>query len=434
MSISENNVSDIRKSHRIVESKSDFSPAIITYCKKPRKTQKISVKRNVKLKTVICAICNKKQIPYRKTRKHGPASTTNVPLSNSSGNVCLFCVTVSSNKRKKCTKEMASTQMKGKEKYLDEARAFAKSLTEVLQDSEAERLFCPSYKSQPCACLQKYVLSDANESQSRAYQLLHLLKEAKLLSNQKFYSHETSSPSDVCENGRKKSIGLGNGQKRSIEFEQFVILQRQYLREEIKLCERACQKVLFYSNNFLHKKLKTEPEKRRADRKKGKAALGLLIPISEFAHEPCCPNKCVLMALTHSTLVQQWRERAAASQADAWRVLAEMLTPSAGGKANCFKFVAKVTGCSNSTISKVEDQMALTGGEREPPEHGLKKWWQEQASKYSGDLVHGEKVFNERTKLNVKQRSTISSAKLTAQVVKLPCNVTSTPGVLSSTE
>lgn len=33
-----------------------------------------------------------------------------------------------------------------------------------------------------------------------------------------------------------------------------------------------------------------------------------------------------------------------------------------------------VTGCSQSTISKVSEQMKKTGGDREPPPHGLKKW------------------------------------------------------------
>ena len=57
---------------------------------------------------------------------------------------------------------------------------------------------------------------------------------------------------------RKMLIGLGNGHKRSRAFEAFVMEKRQYLRNEVKLCERGSQKVLMYSNNFLHKRLKTE--------------------------------------------------------------------------------------------------------------------------------------------------------------------------------
>lgn len=58
---------------------------------------------------------------------------------------------------------------------------------------------------------------------------------------------------------RSKNIGLGNGQRKSGEFEEFVLEKRKYLRNEVKLCERATQRVLLYSNNFLHKRLKTDP-------------------------------------------------------------------------------------------------------------------------------------------------------------------------------
>jgi len=53
-------------------------------------------------------------------------------------------------------------------------------------------------------------------------------------------------------------IGMGNGQKKSKAFEEFVFTKRQFLKHNLKLCERAAQKVLVYSNNFLHKKLITE--------------------------------------------------------------------------------------------------------------------------------------------------------------------------------
>lgn len=55
-----------------------------------------------------------------------------------------------------------------------------------------------------------------------------------------------------------QTVGLGNGQKHSEQFEQFVAQHRPRLRE-LRLCERATQRVLFYSNNFLHRCLKTEP-------------------------------------------------------------------------------------------------------------------------------------------------------------------------------
>lgn len=49
-----------------------------------------------------------------------------------------------------------------------------------------------------------------------------------------------------------------------------------------------------------------------------------------------------------------------------------------GLKTNCYKFITMVTGCSISTIARVEEQMRKTGGDREPPPHGLKKYWEQQ--------------------------------------------------------
>lgn len=69
------------------------------------------------------------------------------------------------------------------------------------------------------------------------------------------------------------------------------------------------------------------------------------------------------IALTHGRLLKVWRERAISGQVEARRVLAEMLTPSGGNRANCYKFISWVTGCSNTTIGKVNDQMQSTGKE-----------------------------------------------------------------------
>lgn len=63
----------------------------------------------------------------------------------------------------------------------------------------------------------------------------------------------------ICSFNRSKNIGLGNGQRKSCEFEDFVLEKRKHLRNDLKFCERATQRVLLYSNNFLHKKLKTDP-------------------------------------------------------------------------------------------------------------------------------------------------------------------------------
>jgi hypothetical protein len=84
----------------------------------------------------------------------------------------------------------------------------------------------------------------------------------------------------------------------------------------------------------------------RVERVKGKNARGLLKPVSELANETCCNDRCVTMALTHARLLETWRATAKLGQREARRVLAEMLTPSGGTKANCYKFISMVTGRS----------------------------------------------------------------------------------------
>lgn len=66
------------------------------------------------------------------------------------------------------------------------------------------------------------------------------------------------------------------------------------------------------------------------------------------------------IAQSHKKLLQQWRDRAVSGQIEARRVLAEMLTPSGGARSNCYKFISWVTGCSHSTIGRVNEQMKQT--------------------------------------------------------------------------
>uniref|UniRef100_H3BDW0 Uncharacterized protein n=1 Tax=Latimeria chalumnae TaxID=7897 RepID=H3BDW0_LATCH len=256
-------------------------------------------------------------------------------------------------------------------KHEEELEAFVKSLVDLLGDEDARKLCCLVFTKKPCQCLQNYIKASVN-ARTLIQAVMPLLKEARRLSSLKFYNEN-----EMQQSGKSKrpAIGLGNGQRKSKAFEEFVLKNRKVLREDLKLCERATQRILGYSNNFLHKKLKTDPERRgRVQRSKGKGALGLLKPISELHKEKCCMDNCVVIAFTHRRLLQHWRERALKGQAEARRVLAEMLTPSGGSRCNCYRFITWVTGCSHSTISKVNEQMKKTGGDREPPPHGLKKW------------------------------------------------------------
>lgn len=266
-----------------------------------------------------------------------------------------------------------------KRQYLDEAKAFAAGLAKAFDDPSAERLYCPVFRPTkgPCACIQKHLSGDDADQKARS--LLQLLREAKRLSQQKCYDWD-----EVKRVGRGHAVGLGNGQKHSEAFEQFVSEHRPRLRE-MQLCERASQKVLFYSNNFLHRCLKTEPSRgRRVERSRGKAALGRLASLESLSGARCCGQRCSGLCGRFPALVGQWRERAQLGQSEARRVLAEMLTPCGANATNCYRFISWVTGCSFTTIAKVSRQMLSTGGDREPPPHGLKKFWDTKNSSPAG--------------------------------------------------
>ncbi|PVD21838.1 hypothetical protein C0Q70_17640 [Pomacea canaliculata] len=261
-----------------------------------------------------------------------------------------------------------------KEAYIAKAKSFAKDVAAEVQDSNAEKLYCPSFKKRPCGCLQTHLRADGNKTlmRERTQTLLHLFQEAKKLATEKVYqSTELGKTLFAKKKLRQGQIGLGNGMKRSARFESFILEKRTYLKKELRLCERATQRILCYSNNFLHKKLKTEQRGSRIIRQKGKAAMGLLEPLEKIAHWRCCVDHCVRIIHSHRNLLQQWRKRASISQSEARRVLAEMLTPSGGVRSNCYKFIGWITGCSHSTIGKVRDHMRRTKGDREPPAHGL---------------------------------------------------------------
>ncbi|KAL8602070.1 hypothetical protein ACOMHN_007340 [Nucella lapillus] len=288
------------------------------------------------------------------------------------------------------SRRSAGVSPEAKEAYLVEAKAFAADLASRLLDPEAELFYCPGYNKTPCRCLQKYIGAEGKAEQSleRGKELLQLHKQSRKLAAEKVYNLDKV----VSKRSSKKqapygSIGLGNGHKRSKRFETFVLQQRKRLKHDLHFCEKATQRILCYSNNFLHKKLKTEERGRRAERQKGKAALGLLDSLEALGERYCCVDHCVWMVYSHQNLVSHWRRRAMTSQREARRVLAEMLTPSGGVRCNCYKFIGWVTGCSHSTISKVRAQMRRTKGDREPPLHGLYSFWEQktQAAKHKGD-------------------------------------------------
>ncbi|XP_013419750.1 uncharacterized protein LOC106180336 isoform X2 [Lingula anatina] len=319
--------------------------------------------------------------------KHQPMPRHKIdPATGNTLTLCNACgLAFERPRRPRPSKEKLQVPQETKEKYLDEAKTFALSLVEGLNDPDAEKLFCPSFKNKPCGCMQRYIMGTGDnmeESRKRASILLQVLKDAKRLSQEKCYDPVEITMTSTGKLKRSSKVGLGNGHKRSKNFEEFVLSNRRFLKEELKFCERATQRVLIYSNNFLHKRLKTDETGNRLEKNNLKTNTQLpLINISDLPKERCCMFSCVSIALTHPKLLEQWRERAQSGQMEARRVIAEMLTPSGGYRTNCYKFIQLVTGCSNGTMNKVNEQMKQTGGDRDPPEHGLKKYWKNHPKK-----------------------------------------------------
>lgn len=386
-----------RKSERVRKSKVifDTSDESTSYSSTQRKVTNVNSHRTGGRgrqslgRSFCCDLCkspyvNPKQRTDKKTKKKTSLHNTVDPVTKKLLNLCNVCgMSVNYVPQPGKTRTAVVLSSDDKDKYLEEAKLFATFMSEALNDQDATQLYCPYFKIKGCGCVQRFIKADGelvDEWKKRALLLLQLLKKAKDLSKQKSYAMD---PNKCVSSGNVKyrracSIGLGNGQKKSRGFEEFVLRNRQYLKEQLHLCERATQYVLFYSNNFLHKRLKTEPDRgARIIRKKGKAALGLLVRIADLPKQHCCVEKCVTLAVTHGHLLSQWRDRAISGQTEARWVLAEMLTPCSGTNANCWRFISLVTGCSRSTILNVAEQMKVTGGNREPPEHGLKRWWQD---------------------------------------------------------
>lgn len=165
-----------------------------------------------------------------------------------------------------------------------------------------------------------------------------------------------------------RKIGLGNGKKRSQQYENYVLMQRQLLRVKYNLCESLTQRILGYSNNFLHKRLLTEQNRTRL-----KGATKELTPVTMLWKKKCCRDQCVAMSRTHINLLVKWRQLAESGQRGLQQSVAELLTPTAGAKTNCYKFISLVTGSSPATIAKISKMIKKNGGVLGLQEHGKSK-------------------------------------------------------------
>ncbi|XP_052092647.1 uncharacterized protein LOC127729059 [Mytilus californianus] len=388
---------------------------------------------------------SKKSLKNRRS-KHVPAPKQKYdPVKQKMLLLCNACgLTLDRPKKTKNAGSVSNEQER--DKYIKEAKTWAKQLADQYDLPNAIHLYCPVIKRKKCACLQIYIEANGVEAekQKRASQLSAMASEARRLSALKCYdkyvAETQKTPEKTSENSPEKQqdnnpennsdqnsdnspskklkrnviIGLGNGHKKSEKFTEFVLLNRENLKRKLQLCERATQKILCYSNNFLHKKLKTEEKRFRALPVKGKARLGLLQSFDDLAKKRCCVDNCVMMALTHRTILEEWRRRARQGQLEARRVIAEMLTPTACARKNCYTFVTAVTGCSRTTIVQVNQQMAQTNGDREPPTHGLKKYHHKSKKKEQSKAVASMETAVTEIQTNVvdKQREQLQQLQV----------------------
>ena len=87
--------------------------------------------------------------------------------------------------------------------------------------------------------------------------------------------------------------------------------------------------------------------------------------------ERCCKDHCVRLSRSHLNLMLRWRQLSQESQRGLHQAIAELLTPTAGARTNCYKFISLVTGCSPSTIAKVSKRLQKNGGVLGQQEHGM---------------------------------------------------------------
>lgn len=315
-------------------------------------------------------------------------------------------------------------------------QAFANLLGQHLNDmAGAQALQCCVAYNKPCGCIRRFIIAGAQWKEAnlpnygynntdenvikemdqanigdnqlhRASILIDLYHRAAELKKEKCYPVPCEEGGNGTGNktGGKElrgMIGLGNGRKRSKKYEEFVMSQRQLLRNDYSLCEKAAMKLLGYSINFLYKKLRTNPGKESRivttdnATRASKAPRNLLTldQLKEMAdpqqasNQCCCRNCISWLVKQHFDRIVEWRKRLEGSgQRGAQEIVAEVLLVSAsldGQNSFCQNLVHWVTGCSFKKIRRIRDHL-----KKHPntlPEHGLKRYWQTKSKRKPKD-------------------------------------------------
>ncbi|XP_067942879.1 uncharacterized protein [Watersipora subatra] len=360
-----------------------YSPSGASPCTSSRKRSRV-IKEEIVSGDLLADgslfLCEKCGSRFLDSRRRGPARKTTKVVHPTlrygpHGEELLYCCRcgVDHDKSYSITNADTTKSKKSSQKSQpdEELVEFSHNLETVTGMPNASKLICYN-TSRSCQCLPTY-LKNAEDTNSEVQSLLDIMAEGERLRSLKVNNMPAGT--------RNRNIGLGNGKKRSKLYEAYVLQHRPRLREELQLCESTAQKILGYSNNFLHKSLITEEKRTRLGGKKKDQ----LQPVTMLWKNECCRDNCTRIVKTHLNLVARWRQLALESRRGLQQAVAELLTPTAGTKANCYKFIAMVTGCSTATIAKVVGNTRKNGGVLGMHEHGLRKYWRRKREIENGE-------------------------------------------------
>ena len=155
------------------------------------------------------------------------------------------------NDRTKGGKINVNSESGDKASYLKEGKLFALQISELVDDEDAKKFFCPKFRRKPCRCLQTFLQLGIKinlELNIVLYKgLLKLQFNIYNLPTEKGDIDETKKRANLLLRYHKKSselIASAECSTRSNEYDDFVLTNRDYLKTQLCLCELAVQKIL----------------------------------------------------------------------------------------------------------------------------------------------------------------------------------------------
>ena len=138
---------------------------------------------------------------------------------------------------------------------------------------------------------------------------------------------------------------------RSNEYDNFVLTNRDYLKNQLSLCEMAVQKILKYSNNYLYKVTASGDGKRvclQPTQGKQKSEVSIE-DIAAIHVKDCQINKCIeAVKKLENESIRNWRKLSQENQKSRKTVINELIETNNF----CKYFIQIVTGAGLSCIAR----------------------------------------------------------------------------------